>query len=142
MKQISGRNGSRRPSVWAISRISFEVQPGEVVGVIGPNGAGKSTLLKILARITRPTTGQADLYERAGSLPATQKARSVAQFFKQRFRASGLGSFQRARQIRVSVRAKECGHGSAFAPKCPAKRPSSLDERVDAGYSLNFRPRS
>jgi lipopolysaccharide transport system ATP-binding protein len=68
MKQISGRNGSRRPSVWAISKISFEVQPGEVVGVIGPNGAGKSTLLKILARITRPTTGQADLYGRAGSL--------------------------------------------------------------------------
>jgi lipopolysaccharide transport system ATP-binding protein len=68
MKLISGRNGSSHPSVWAINKISFEVQPGEVVGVIGPNGAGKSTLLKILARITRPTTGQADLYGRAGSL--------------------------------------------------------------------------
>jgi lipopolysaccharide transport system ATP-binding protein len=68
MKLISGGNGPRHPSVWAISKISFEVQPGEVVGIIGPNGAGKSTLLKILARITRPTTGQADLYGRAGSL--------------------------------------------------------------------------
>ena len=65
---IAGRNGSRHPSVWAINKISFEVQPGEVLGIIGPNGAGKSTLLKILARITRPTTGQADLYGRAGSL--------------------------------------------------------------------------
>jgi lipopolysaccharide transport system ATP-binding protein len=68
MKLISGRNGSRHPSVWAINKISFEVQPGEVLGVIGPNGAGKSTLLRILARITRPTTGRADLFGRTGSL--------------------------------------------------------------------------
>jgi lipopolysaccharide transport system ATP-binding protein len=68
LKQISRLNGSGHPSVWALRDISFEVQPGEVVGVIGRNGAGKSTLLKILARITRPTTGQADLYGRAGSL--------------------------------------------------------------------------
>jgi len=68
VKQISGRKRSRRPSVWAINKISFEVQAGEVLGIIGPNGAGKSTLLRILARITRPTTGRADLYGRTGSL--------------------------------------------------------------------------
>jgi len=68
MKLISGRNGSRHPSVWALNKISFEVQQGEVVGIVGRNGAGKSTLLRILARITKPTTGQADLYGRAGSL--------------------------------------------------------------------------
>ena len=68
MKLMSGRNGRHHPSLWALNDVSFEVRPGEVVGVIGCNGAGKSTLLKILARITRPTTGQADLYGRAGSL--------------------------------------------------------------------------
>ena len=68
MKMITGRNGWHRPSLWALNNVSFEVQPGEVVGIIGPNGSGKSTLLKILARITKPTTGQADLYGRAGSL--------------------------------------------------------------------------
>jgi lipopolysaccharide transport system ATP-binding protein len=68
VKMIAGRNGSLHPTVWALNKISFEVQQGEVVGIVGRNGAGKSTLLKILARITRPTTGQADLYGRAGSL--------------------------------------------------------------------------
>jgi ABC-type polysaccharide/polyol phosphate transport system ATPase subunit len=48
--------------------VSFEVQPGEIVGVIGHNGAGKSTLLKLLSRITHPTTGEIHFRGRVGSL--------------------------------------------------------------------------
>ncbi|HEY0100879.1 MAG TPA: ABC transporter ATP-binding protein, partial [Pyrinomonadaceae bacterium] len=60
----------KRPAamVWAVRDVSFEVQPGEIVGIIGRNGAGKSTLLKMLSRITEPTTGAIDLYGRVGSL--------------------------------------------------------------------------
>jgi len=54
--------------LWALQEISFEVMPGEVLGIIGRNGSGKSTLLKILSRITLPTIGRADIYGHVGSL--------------------------------------------------------------------------
>ena len=46
-------------SFTAISDVSFEVAPGEIVGFLGPNGAGKSTTMRILAGVFPPTSGQA-----------------------------------------------------------------------------------
>jgi lipopolysaccharide transport system ATP-binding protein len=53
---------------WALKDVSFEVEPGEKLGIIGKNGAGKSTLLKLLSRITIPTEGKIFLNGRVASL--------------------------------------------------------------------------
>jgi len=62
------RGSSPAATFWALRDVGFEVPPGQVIGVIGRNGAGKSTLLKILSRITEPTTGEARITGRVGSL--------------------------------------------------------------------------
>lgn len=53
---------------WALRNVSFDVMPGERVGIIGRNGAGKSTLLKLLSRITLPTHGRIAIRGRLASL--------------------------------------------------------------------------
>ena len=55
-------------TLWALRDVSFSVDEGETLGLIGHNGAGKSTLLKILSRITKPTSGNAAIRGRVGSL--------------------------------------------------------------------------
>jgi lipopolysaccharide transport system ATP-binding protein len=64
----SGVAASQSRWVWALKDVSFEITAGETVGVIGVNGAGKTTILKILSRVTKPTTGWADIHGRVGSL--------------------------------------------------------------------------
>lgn len=60
--------GRGRDQIWALREIDLQVRQGEILGIIGRNGAGKSTLLKILARIIRPTEGQAVLRGQVASL--------------------------------------------------------------------------
>ena len=45
----------------ALDEVSFEFEPGDVVGVLGKNGAGKSTLLKLIAGVTQPSEGRVEV---------------------------------------------------------------------------------
>ncbi len=63
-----GIDGQSTNELWALKDVSFEIKKGESVGIIGPNGSGKSTLLKILAGITKPTSGKVTIKGKVASI--------------------------------------------------------------------------
>ena len=48
-------------TLWAVRNISFELNKGDSLALIGPNGSGKTTILKLLAQITKPTSGEIEV---------------------------------------------------------------------------------
>ena len=55
--KVYPRGGLARPPVLALAGVTFDITPGQVLGLLGPNRAGKTTILKILLSVTRPTVG-------------------------------------------------------------------------------------
>jgi len=66
---FSGRkNGNGTQYHWAVKDVSFQLEPGQSLGIIGPNGAGKTTSLKLLSRVTHPTSGSVQINGRFSAL--------------------------------------------------------------------------
>ena len=81
LRGLTDRGGTE---VHAVSDVSFEIAPGEVVGYLGPNGAGKSTTIKMLTGILVPSSGTAEV---AGLVPWERRrdlARRIGVVFGQR----------------------------------------------------------
>jgi ABC-2 type transport system ATP-binding protein len=68
----------------AVDRISFSVEPGEMVGYIGVNGAGKSTTIKLLTGILVPSSGRVRVLGRDPSRQRVANAREIGVVFGQR----------------------------------------------------------
>ncbi|MEN9868663.1 MAG: ABC-type transporter, ATPase component [Pseudomonadota bacterium] len=60
--------GPRHQLKWILQDVSFEVAPGEAVGLIGINGAGKSTLLKLISGTAQPSSGSVQIIGRVAAM--------------------------------------------------------------------------
>ncbi len=93
------RIAQRRPGLWgalhgvlrreyrtikALDRVSFELEPGELVGYIGPNGAGKSTTVKVLSGILVPDSGRCEIDGRIPWRNRISNAANIGVVFGQR----------------------------------------------------------
>ena len=65
---LKGKRKCSQETFFALKEVSFNIEPGDRLGIIGRNGAGKSTLLKVLSRITEPSSGSAIIRGRVSSL--------------------------------------------------------------------------
>jgi ABC-2 type transport system ATP-binding protein len=63
-RKIAGadRKAKGNREFWAMRHVSFDVQPGEAVGLVGANGSGKSTLLRLVAGVLLPDEGRIDVH--------------------------------------------------------------------------------
>lgn len=76
-KKIKGPDGKLRKAQKkhvALRRVSFDIYPGEILGIIGKNGSGKSTLLRVLAGIIKPDSGTVEMGNRRVSLLAVNSS--------------------------------------------------------------------
>lgn len=114
----------RYDTVTALSDISFEVQPGEIMGFLGPNGAGKTTTLRILTGMIAPTEGSVridnldvterplDVRRRIGYLPehvALYPELRVWEYLS--YRATIKGVSGRTRRGRIEAVIAQCELG-------------------------------
>ncbi|HLS06285.1 MAG TPA: ABC transporter ATP-binding protein, partial [Wenzhouxiangella sp.] len=102
----------------AVDRLSFEVEPGTVLGFLGPNGAGKSTTMKMLTGFLTPSAGRASVFSHdvvqqpvaarrlIGYLPEgapLYDELTVAQLLRFVARVRGFSGREQARRIAAAV---------------------------------------
>ncbi|MEO8449058.1 MAG: ABC transporter ATP-binding protein [Gemmatimonadota bacterium] len=120
---------------WAVRDLSFEVEPGQALGIIGPNGSGKSTVLKLLTGILRPTAGRIHLSGRIGAL--IEVAAGFHADLTGRENVFLQGAIMGMRRAEIGRRFDEIVEFSGIAPfiDTPVKRYSSgMNARL--GFSL------
>lgn len=119
VKNVEKKYGKGTNTFMALKDITFNIEPGEFVGVMGPSGAGKSTLLNVLATIDSPTSG--DIYIEADNITKMKEDKLAD------FRRDNLGFVFQDYHLLDSLTARE----NILLPLAIAKKPvKEIHEKV------------
>ena len=158
MALLAVQNLTRRfGGIVALEEVSFEVEPGEIVGLIGPNGAGKTTAFNVISGLYRPHAGEVVFDGRSivRAPPHRIARRGLARTFQslQLFRTMtveetvlvgthGRDGWGRGRRARRHVREVLDYAGlDGVAGRIVAGLPYGTQKRVELARALVARPR-
>ena len=114
----------------AVDHISFEVQPGEVVGFLGPNGGGKTTVLRMLSNYLPPSSGELTVAGHDVSTSPLEVRRSIGYLPEHDALFDGM---------KVRAFLEFCGRAHGLDESALALRVQALVERCDLSTVLDQR---
>ncbi|MGD1856063.1 MAG: ABC transporter ATP-binding protein [Leptolyngbyaceae cyanobacterium] len=126
---------------WVLQNISFDVAPGDAVGIVGQNGAGKSTLLKIITGTQQPTIGQIHVGGRIGAI--LELGMGFNQEFTGRqnaYHSAGLMGFSQADITKVMPEIEAFAEIDDYFDKPVNTYSSGMQMRVAFSVITAFRP--
>lgn len=148
-----------RENLTAVNRVSFDLFPGECLGVIGESGSGKTTLANMIARLTDPTEGRIILNGRDITRAKSAELRRVygelqmvfqtpvESFDPRRTLGDGIGESLRNRGMSVSGAKKEvarllelCGLSADFAGRYPHQVSGGECQRAAIARAIALKP--
>jgi ABC-2 type transport system ATP-binding protein len=145
VEQVSKRFGAAD----VVSRLSFEIRAGEVLGFLGPNGAGKTTMMRMLLDIIRPDTGRIELFgdapgiahqHRVGYLPEERGLyRDVTALDTLTYFGSLKGLPAAEARRRAETLLREVGLGDSIAKKA-GELSRGMHQKVQVVATILHRP--